>query len=71
MKQHELQLGPRNAHFAGKEKSAPYFVKNPDQFLRRGEIGDGKRTLSAAQLAAFQQRFDRSLGDFPQVARYR
>jgi hypothetical protein len=71
MKEHELQLGPRNAHFAGKEGSAPYLVKNPDQFIRRGEIGDGRRTLSEAQLAAFQQRFDRSLGDFPQVARYR
>jgi hypothetical protein len=71
MKQHELQLGPRNAHFAGKENSAPYLVKNPDQFIRRGEIGDGRRALSEAQLAAFQQRFDRSLSAFPQVSRYR
>jgi hypothetical protein len=71
MKEHELQLGPRNAHFAGKEKTAPYLVRNPDQFIRRGEIGDGRRTLTAAQLAAFQDRFDRSLAGFPQVARYR
>jgi hypothetical protein len=66
-----LQLGPRNSHFAGKEKSAPYLVRNPDQFIRRGEIGDGRRILTAAQLAAFQERFDRSLAGFEQVARYR
>jgi Sulfotransferase domain len=71
MKEHEMQLGPRNAHFAGKEGSAPYLVKNPDQFIRRGEIGDGRRTLSEAQLAAFQLRFDRSLAGIAQVARYR
>jgi hypothetical protein len=71
MKWHELQLGPRNAHFAGKEKQAPYLVKNPDQFIRRGEIGDGRRVLSEAQLAAFRERFRQSLEPFPQVARYR
>jgi Sulfotransferase domain len=71
MKQHELQLGPRNAHFAGREDSSPYLVKNPDQFIRRGEVGEGRRTLTAAQLAAFQERFDRSLAGFAQVARYR
>ena len=71
MKEHELQLGPRNAHFAGREKTAPYMVRNPDQFIRRGEIGDGRRTLTAEQLAAFQDRFDRSLAGFTQVARYR
>lgn len=71
MKEHELQLGPRNSHFAGKEETAPYRVRNPDQFIRRGEIGDGRRTLNDAQLAAFQERFDRSLAAFPQVARYR
>lgn len=71
MKEHEQQLGPRNAHFAGREKTAPYLVRNADQFIRRGEIGDGRRTLSEAQLAAFQERFDRSLAEFPQMARYR
>jgi hypothetical protein len=71
MKQHALQLGPRNAHFAGMEKAAPYLVKNPEQFIRRGEIGDGRLTLTEAQLAAFRARFDRSLGEFSQVARYR
>ena len=71
MKKHELQLGPRNSHFAGMESSSPYLVKNPDQFIRRGEVGDGRRTLTAAQLAAFQERFDRSLGAFEEVARYR
>lgn len=71
MKQHELQLGPRNAHFAGREKDAPYLVKNPDQFIRSGQVGEGKRALNEAQLAAFRERFDRSVGEFPQMARYR
>ncbi len=71
MKQHELQLGPRNSHFAGREKTSPYFVKNPDQFIRRGEVGDGLRNLTAAQLVAFRERFDRSFAGIQQVARYR
>jgi hypothetical protein len=70
MKRHELQLGPRNAHFSH-VSSSPYFVKNPDQFIRRGEVGEGLATLSDIQLAAYRERFDRSLGTFPLLASYR
>lgn len=70
MKRHESQLGPRNDHFANTAE-APYFVKNPDQFIRRGQIGDGLATLSAEQLEDYRDRFDRSLADFPPLAAYR
>lgn len=70
MKQHEAQLGPRNSHFEGRS-DAPYLVKNADQFIRRGEIGEGRAMLSAAQLSAYRKRFDRSLGEFEVMADYR
>lgn len=60
MKHHEFQLGPRNSHFVNAQ-SAPYHVKNPDQFIRRGEIGEGLAVLSDEQLRAYKARFDRSL----------
>lgn len=70
MKRHEHQLGPRNEHFQGRG-DAPYLVKNPDQFIRRGEIGEGLETLTAAQLAAYRERFDHSLAGFELLAGYR
>jgi len=70
MKDHESQLGPRNAHFEGISDS-PYFVRQSGQFIRRGEIGEGLATLSEAQLVAYQDRFDRSLAGFELVADYR
>jgi hypothetical protein len=70
MKTHESQLGPRNAHFQGVSDS-PYFVKPTGRFIRRGEVGDGIATLNEAQLEAYRNRFDRSLGDCELVAGYR
>lgn len=70
MKEHELQLGPRDAHFAGLADT-PYLVKRPDQFIRRGEVGEGLATFSEAQLAAYRERFDRSLAGIEAVASYR
>lgn len=70
MKRHELQLGPRNSHFSNLSES-PYFVKNPDQFIRRGEVGEGLATLTNAQLAAYREHFDRSLAGFSLLAAYR
>jgi len=70
MKKHELQLGPRDSHFEGMP-DAPFMVKHPDQFLRKGKVGEGLTVLSEAQLAAYRERFDRSLADFPLVADYR
>jgi hypothetical protein len=70
MQQHESQLGPRNTHFEGVSDS-PYFVKQSTNFIRRGEVGEGLATLSEAQLAAYRDRFDRTLGEFDLVADYR
>ena len=70
MRQHESQLGPRNAHFQSAADS-PYFVKESARFIRRGEVGDGLATMTEAQLAAYQERFDRTLGGFELVADYR
>lgn len=70
MKRHELQLGPRNSHFA-KTEGVPYLVKNPDQFIRRGEIGEGLAVLSHEQLQAYGERFDRSLRPFALLEEYR
>ncbi len=70
MKRHEMQLGPRNSHFATTE-GVPYLVKNPDQFIRRGEIGEGLTVLSKEQLRAYDERFDRSLKHLPLLAEYR
>ena len=70
MKEHESRLGPRNAHFEG-VKDAPYEVKHPDQFIRRGEVGEGRACLTTAQLRAYRERFDRTLGDIETMASYR
>jgi len=70
MKQHECKLGPRNSHFSHVSDS-PYFVINPDQFIRRGEVGEGLATLTDTQLAAYRERFDLSLSDFTLLASYR
>jgi hypothetical protein len=70
MKAHEHQLGPRNTHFK-KETDTPYLVKHPDQFIRRGKVGDGLAMLSEEQLLEYQERFDRSLAGFELVAEYR
>lgn len=70
MKEHESQLGPRDAHFQGVSDS-PYSVKQSGQFIRRGEIGDGLATMTDAQLSAYQERFDRTLAGYEQVASYR
>jgi len=70
MQAHESQLGPRNAHFEGVSDS-PYFVKQSGKFIRRGEVGEGLATLSESQLAAYRERFDRTLGEFERVGDYR
>ena len=70
MKAHEYQLGPRNEHFENIENS-PYFVKNADQFMRRGDVGEGRATLSPEQLDEFQKRFDETLSGFDSIAHYR
>ena len=70
MKKHELQLGPRNSHFSGIE-GVPYHVKNPDQFIRRGEVGEGLMVLSDDQLTAYGERFDQSLKHFELLKEYR
>ncbi len=70
MKQHEARFAPRNEHFAGKA-DAPYLVRNPDQFIRHGKVGEGVAALTECQLAAYRERFDRSLAGFSLVADYR
>jgi len=70
MKQHEAKFAPRNEHFAGKT-NAPYLVRDPGQFIRHGEVGEGVAALTERQLAIYRQRFDRSLDGFPLVADYR
>jgi hypothetical protein len=70
MKQHEARFAPRNEHFAGKA-GMPYLVRNPDQFIRHGNVGEGVAALSAGQLEAYRERFDRSLAGFPLLAEYR
>ena len=70
MKVHESQLGPRNSHFTG-IADTPYFVKESGQFIRRGEVGEGLATMSDTQLAAYRERFDRTLAGFELVADYR
>ncbi len=50
---------------------APYEVLRPDQFIRRGQIGDGLEALNEEQLAAYRERFDRTLAEFPMMASYR
>ncbi len=70
MKQHEYKLGPQNSHFSHISDS-PYFVINSDQFIRRGEIGEGLATLTDDQLTAYRERFDRSLSDFALLNSYR
>lgn len=70
MKRHELRFAPRNEHFAGKT-NAPYFVRNPGRFIRHGKVGEGVAALTEPQLAAYRERFDRSLAGFALVADYR
>jgi hypothetical protein len=70
MKQHEARFAPRNEHFAGKT-GMPYLVRNPDQFIRHGNVGEGVAALSAGQLETYRERFDRSLAGFPLLAEYR
>lgn len=70
MKKHESQLGPRNSHFDNISDS-PYHVKNADQFIRRGDVGEGKETLSPEQLAEYRKRFDETLSGFMSIAHYR
>ncbi len=70
MKRHELQLGPRNDHFENLEE-APYYVLNPDQFIRAGRVGDGVAELTEQQLAAYRERFDGTLAPFPLMRDYR
>lgn len=70
MKHHEARFAPRNEHFAGKTDT-PYHIRDSHQFIRRGEVGEGRASLSEAQLAAYRARFDRSLSGFELVADYR
>lgn len=70
MKQHEARFAPRNDHFVGKD-GAPYLVRNPDQFIRHGNVGEGIAALSEKQLDTYRRRFDRSLAGFALVADYR
>lgn len=70
MKQHEARFAPRNEHFAGKT-GIPYLVRNPDQFIRHGNVGEGVAALSQRQLDIYRERFDRSLSGFPLIADYR
>jgi hypothetical protein len=70
MKQHEARFAPRNEHFAGKA-GMPYLVRNPDQFIRHGNVGEGVAALSERQLWAYRERFDQSLAGFPLLAEYR
>ncbi len=70
MKLHESQFSPRNEHFIGKS-NIPYFVRNPDQFIRHGNVGEGIAALSPQQLVRYRERFDRSLSEFPLLADYR
>ena len=70
MKRNEYRFAPRNAHFAGRS-DAPYHVRSPDQFIRHGQVGEGRAMLSPEQLAVYGARFDRSLAGFPLLAGYR
>ena len=70
MKRHEARFAPRNEHFSGKT-DAPYLVRNADQFIRHGKVGEGIAALTERQLDAYRERFDRSLAGFPLVADYR
>ncbi|MFN3238036.1 MAG: sulfotransferase domain-containing protein [Pseudomonadales bacterium] len=70
MKEHEARLGPRNSHFEG-VKDAPYEVKHADQFIRKGDVGEGRASLTTSQLRAYRDRFDRALGDIEIIANYR
>ncbi len=70
MKRHEARFAPRNEHFAGKV-GIPYLVRNADQFIRHGKVGEGVAALSQRQLDIYRERFDRSLSGFPLIADYR
>lgn len=70
MKHHEARFAPRNEHFAGKA-DAPYLVRDPDQFIRHGKVGEGIAVLTERQLDAYRERFDQSLAGIALVAEYR
>lgn len=70
MKRHEARFAPRNEHFSGMA-GVPYHVRNPDQFIRHGIVGEGVATLSPSQLATYRDRFDKTLSDIPLIADYR
>lgn len=70
MKQHETRFAPRNEHFSGKS-GIPYLVREPNQFIRHGNIGEGVAALSDDQLSLYRARFDTSLSGFPLIADYR
>lgn len=70
MKHHEARFAPRNEHFAGKT-DVPYLVRNADQFIRHGKVGEGIAALAERQLDAYRERFDRTLTGFDLVADYR
>ncbi len=74
MKAHQKQLGPHPTHFAGVSNPA-YVVRDPSQFVRNGQIGDGMLLLEPHHIAMYENKFDAVLGslisDFPMLDAYR
>jgi hypothetical protein len=70
MKHHQHRFAPRNEHFLGLE-DCPYHVRDPEQFIRHGQVGEGVASLTEQQLERYRDRFDRSLAGFELVAEYR
>lgn len=70
LKKHAAQLGPRPEHFSG-AKQGRYQVKDLNEFIRRGVVGEGEHLLSEQQQERYNQKFDQVLGHIEALQHYR
>ncbi len=70
MKAHQVKLGPLPSYFKN-QANPPYAVKNQEQFIRSGRIGEGVLQLNSSQIRRYEEKFDEILGHLPAIADYR
>lgn len=69
MKKHELKLGPNPTHFL-KTEDAPYKVKNQTDFIRKGELEEGRSVLTPYQQEIYYKKFYEVLGHLDFLSDY-
>lgn len=69
MKEQQLKLGPSPTQFR-ETTDAPYKVKNQAQFIRKGNVGEGKLVLTSGQNEVYLKKFHEVLGHINSLADY-